>query len=84
MNSQNDIYIVCFKHRSIEVTLGEHDKRYLSKNNIKTGVKATVVHEKYKHGPEKYPKYLNDIGMMLISKKLKETGAYEYDNKSKF
>ena len=43
-----------------------------------------MVHEKYKHGPEKYPKYLNDIGMMLISKKLKETGAYEYDNKSKF
>ena len=50
---------------------------------MRTGVKATVIHEKYKHGPEKYPKYLNDIGMMLISKKLKETGAYEYDNKSK-
>ena len=56
------------------VTLGEYDKRYLSKNNIRTGVDATVVHEKYKHGPEKYPKYLNDIGMILISKKVKETG----------
>ena len=84
MNSKYYIYIAFLKHRYIKVTLGEHDKRYLSKNNIRTGVKATVVHEKYKHGPEKYPKYLNDIGMMLISKKLKETGAYEYDNKSKF
>ena len=83
MNSKNDIYIVFFKLRSITVTLGEHDKRYLSKNNIRTGVKATVVHENYKHGPAKYPKYLNDIGMILISKKVKETGAYEYDNKGK-
>ena len=65
------------------VTLGEYDKRYLSKNNIRTGVDATVVHEKYKHGPEKYPKYLNDIGMILISKKVKETGEYEYDNEGK-
>ena len=83
MNSKNDIYIVFFKLRSITVTLGEHDKRYLSKNNIRTGVKATVVHENYKHGPAKYPKYSNDIGMILISKKVKETGAYEYDNKGK-
>ena len=83
MNSKNDIYIVFFNLRSITVTLGEHDKRYLSKNNIRTGVKATVVHENYKHGPAKYPKYLNDIGMILISKKVKETGAYEYDNKGK-